>query len=98
MKTQRDSLMPAAAALFVGAAAWPTIASAVIDLTLSPYERALRSAWCGISAHAGAQFLGHCAVCWEGAAALAMAGALLLAARKVQTGAVLREGRVSSST
>lgn len=83
MNTRRDPLTNVAAALFASAAAWPTIASGIIDLTLSPYERALRSAWCG--AHSfDPQFLGHCAMCWEGATALALAGAFLLALRSHQ--------------
>lgn len=80
MSRQRDLTNAVSASLFAAAAAWPTIASALMDLTLSPYERALRGALCGSSA-TNPQFLGHCAVCWEGAAAFAFAGGLLLALR-----------------
>jgi hypothetical protein len=46
---------------------------------MSPLERALTSAWCGVPLHSAVEPLGHCAACWTGAAVLAAAGAWLLA-------------------
>lgn len=82
MNAKRDLLTPVAAALFAAATAWPAAVSALIYLTASPYERALRGALCGSASATGAQFLGHCAACWEGAVALALAGTLLLFSRR----------------
>lgn len=71
-------LTSAAGALFVTGAAWPWIFDAVRDLFLSPYERALRTAWCGFAPHAQLEVLGHCPACWAGSAALLLgAGALV---------------------
>ena len=75
MIAKRDSLMPAAGALFAAAAAWPTVAEGIITLTMSPYERLVRGALCGSIATSAP--LGHCLACWEGAAAFALAGASL---------------------
>lgn len=75
----------AALACFAAAAAWPAAVGWFTALTLSPLERALRDAWCGVPAHAAAM-LGHCPACWAGAVLFAAAGAsLLLCNRSVIT-------------
>lgn len=68
----------AAAALVATGAAWPWIVGAVSNLFLSPYERALRSAWCGLAPHARVEVLGHCPACWAGSAAFVLAALALL--------------------
>ena len=67
-----------AGALFAVAAAWPWIVGAAANLLLSPYERALQFSICGFAPHESAALLGHCAACWIGAAALAVAGLIVL--------------------
>lgn len=57
---------------FVAAAlAWPGVAGLITSLLLSPYDRALASAYCGAAPHVSAS---HCAACWIGAVALFIAG------------------------
>lgn len=77
MALHRDA---AATGLFVSAAAWPLIVRSFTQLTMSPYERALQTSWCGPPPHETAVFLGHCAVCFVGAAALAASGLIVLLA------------------
>ena len=60
----------AAGALLAAAAAWPALFSALSFLVATPYERALRSAWCGGPSHDMLVMLGHCPTCWLGAALL----------------------------
>jgi hypothetical protein len=64
-------------ALLAAAVAWPHFLCALTDALRSPYERALSSAWCGGAASANVEFFGHCAACWSGALALALAAALI---------------------
>lgn len=47
---------------------------------MSPLERAMRDAWCGVPYHATSELLGHCAACWTGSAMLAALGLWLLGA------------------
>jgi len=79
MALHRDA---AATGLFVSAAAWPLIVRSFTQLTMSPYERALQTSWCGPPPHETAVFLGHCAVCFVGAAALAASGLVVLLANE----------------
>ncbi|WP_395646926.1 hypothetical protein [Terricaulis sp.] len=67
-----------AAALLAAGAIWPWVVGAVSYLLLTPYERALRAAWCGIAPHADLQVLGHCAACWAGSAAFVLAALALM--------------------
>ena len=62
----------AAATLMAAAGAWPSLYSAFTYLLMTPYERALQSAWCGSPSDA-IMVLGHCADCWVGMALLASA-------------------------
>jgi|CXWL01.1.fsa_nt_gi hypothetical protein len=71
-----------ALALCAGGAAWPSLYGALAALWRSPLERAMESAWCGAAPHSGAEFLGHCGVCYVGTAAFALAGALALISRR----------------
>lgn len=82
MDARRDSLTTLGASLLAAGAAWPVLVSLALPLTLSPYQRLARSAWCGSSAADASLMLGHCAICWQGAAALALTGALLLSVRR----------------
>lgn len=70
----------AAAVLFTAAAAWPSIVQSLARWTMTPLERALQSAWCGLPPQQTLTFLGHCAICFAGVAVLAVAGALVLIA------------------
>jgi hypothetical protein len=72
----------AAWALNVAGAAWPSAFGALSSLAMSPLQRALRASWCGPAPHVALEILGHCPVCWTGAAALALAGASLLISRR----------------
>jgi len=75
----------AALACFAAAAAWPVAMGQLANALMSPLERAMREAWCGVPYHATTDFLGHCAACWIGSALLAAIGLGLLAtARHVQ--------------
>jgi len=73
-----DSRLGLASALFAVAAIWPWIAGALATLLLTPYQRALQSAWCGLAPHPFSAFVGHCTACWIGVAILVAAGALAL--------------------
>jgi hypothetical protein len=72
----RDRL--AAWGLLGAAAAWPSLFGLLANFARTPLERALLSSWCGVAPHADPALFGHCAVCWEGSALLALAGVLLL--------------------
>ena len=74
--------------LVAGAIAWPSLAGVFIKLTLSPYERALQTAWCGGPLHESYALLGHCAACWLGSAML-LATALMvaIASREIRSNA-----------
>ena len=76
----------AASTLAAAAAAWPTMLCTLTELTATPLERALRSAWCGAGPQA-ATFLGHCAACWSGSAALMIAATMVFAGARRQAGA-----------
>ena len=67
----------AAWACFTAAAALPFAMGWGFNALTSPYERALRDAFCGAPYHAG-EFLGHCAACWSGSTLLIAAGLALL--------------------
>lgn len=67
-----------AGALAAAGAIWPWIVGAVSNLFLTPYERALRTAWCGIAPHARFEVLGHCPACWAGSAAFVLAALALM--------------------
>lgn len=67
---------------FAAAAAWPSLVGWLTAAMMSPLDRALRDAWCGVPLHSDALLLGHCAACWAGSLVLAGAGALMLAAPK----------------
>ncbi len=67
----------AALACFTTAAAWPSVMGWVSNALMTPYERALREAFCGVPFHAASAFLGHCAACWSGSAVLIAAGVAL---------------------
>lgn len=69
--------------LLLGAAAvWPSALCTITAATATPYERALSASWCGAAPHAAA-FFAHCPACWFGAAAIAMAGTVLLRSSKL---------------
>lgn len=68
----------AALACFAAAAAWPTAMGWLAGAMMSPLDRAMREAWCGVPYHAPTEFLGHCAACWAGSALLVALGALFL--------------------
>jgi hypothetical protein len=75
-----------AVALFLGALAWPSLAGALIKATLSPYERALQTAWCGGPLHETYVLFGHCAACWLGSATLFIAAAMVaMASRAIES-------------
>jgi hypothetical protein len=75
-----------AVALFISALAWPSLAGALIKATLSPYERASQTAWCGGPLHESYALLGHCAACWLGSATLLIAAFMVsMASRAVAT-------------
>jgi hypothetical protein len=83
-----------AAGLAALAAAWPTLFCAVTAAMQSPLERALKTGWCGAGpATASGPLLGHCAWCWTGMAALALAAALTLAGGAVRRLATRRPAR-----
>ncbi len=67
-----------ALAFFAAAAAWPWVVGSMAYALMSPLERTLQSAWCGMPLHSSSDVLGHCAACWAGSALLATMGALLL--------------------
>ena len=74
MSNQRYAL---SLALALAALAWPTLYEFASALAASPLERALNLARCGDLN--GSAFMGHCLVCWSGAAALlASSGFVLL--------------------
>jgi hypothetical protein len=85
MVRQPTNQTAAASLLFAAAAAWPAVSCLVAELSATPLERALRAAWCG-SAPSQFEVLGHCPVCWIGAAMLALAGVLVLARDGVEFG------------
>lgn len=66
-----------ASACLLGAVAWPWLVGALANALMSPLERAMQSAWCGMPLHSGFVLLGHCAACWAGSALLAATAALL---------------------
>lgn len=72
--------LAAASGLFAAAAAWPSIVRSITQLTMTPLERALQTSWCGAPPQETASFLGHCAVCFAGAAVLAASGLIILIA------------------
>ena len=71
--------MRAAASLVIAGAAWPSTLCLLTELAMSPYQRALRAAWCGAGAPT-LEFVGHCSACWAGAGALLGAAAIAAAA------------------
>lgn len=77
-------------ALAASGLAWPSIVCAVSDALRTPLERAMLSSWCG-SGHHAAEFPGHCAVCWLGAAAL------IAAALAVQFGVNRQAARLGAT-
>jgi hypothetical protein len=68
----------AASGLFAGAAVWPLVVRSLTYLTMTPLERALQTSWCGPPPEETLSFLGHCAVCYAGAAVLAATGLVVL--------------------
>lgn len=70
-----------AGALVATAAAWPWMVGALAGLLLSPYERALKSSWCGLAPHASFAMAGHCAACWVGSTLLVLVALIVLAAK-----------------
>jgi hypothetical protein len=64
--------------LALAAAAWPGAVNAFGYLLATPYERALRAAWCGGASHDALAIVGHCALCWAGAALLAAAAIMVV--------------------
>lgn len=74
--------LAAASGFFVSAAVWPLIVRSFTQFTMTPYERAMQTSWCGSAPHETASFLGHCAVCFVGAAALAASGLIVLLANE----------------
>lgn len=72
-------------ALALAALAWPSLYEFVSVLAASPLERALGLAHCGAAA-TGSALLGHCAVCWSGAAVLLAASGLVLKAKSERLG------------
>lgn len=85
----------AAAALLAMAAAWPSFFSALSFLVATPYERALRSAWCGGPSHDLFVLLGHCPSCWIGAALLAGAAFALWNAPRAAAAKRLEKSHVT---
>ncbi len=74
--------LAAASGLFASAVVWPLIVRWFTQLTMTPYERAMQTSWCGPPPHETASLLGHCAVCFVGAAALATSGLIVLLANE----------------
>jgi hypothetical protein len=68
----------AASVLAAAGAHWPSALCLFTEFSLSPYERALGTAWCGGAPQQVNEFLGHCPACWAGAAALILAALLVL--------------------
>lgn len=78
MKIDRNALATAAA-LAAGGALWPEAFCTATYWMASPVERAMQTgAFCGAGPQAF-EVLGHCAVCWSGAAAFLAAAAAVLA-------------------
>lgn len=77
----------AALGLLAAALAWPTMAGALVAMTLTPYERALQASWCGGSFHQSFVLFGHCAACWAGSAVL-MLLALIVAHEPARSAAL----------
>lgn len=75
---RNNTLTLAAGALVMAGAAWPWVVGAASALFLSPYERAVRAAWCGVAPHAQWEMLGHCPACWAGSAAFLGAAVVLM--------------------
>jgi hypothetical protein len=71
----------AALTCFAAAAAWPVTMGWLANVLMSPLDRAMRQAWCGVPYHDASALLGHCAACWIGSAVLAAVGLSLLASR-----------------
>lgn len=67
--------------LFATGAAWPWMVGALSGLLLSPYERVLQSAACGLAPHNSFALAGHCAACWIGTALLVLVGLIILATK-----------------
>jgi hypothetical protein len=74
--------LPTVGALAGAGALWPSIVCAITDSFQTPLERALQTSWCGAGPQ-GYEFLGHCALCWGGSAAL-MAAALLVLTNRLR--------------
>ncbi len=72
--------LAAASGLFAAAAAWPSVVRSLTQLTMAPLERAMQTSWCGPPPQETLSFLGHCAVCFAGAAVLAASGLIVLIA------------------
>lgn len=68
----------AALACFAGAAAWPSLMGWMSNLLMTPYQRAVREAFCGVPFHEATALLAHCAACWSGSAILIAAGLALM--------------------
>lgn len=69
----------AAGALSAAAGLWPAAYCAATSLMLTPYQRLLTVSACGSAPQGAAELLGHCANCWIGMAALALAAFAILA-------------------
>jgi hypothetical protein len=72
--------LAAASGLFAAAAAWPSVVRSLTQLTMTPLERAMQTSWCGPPPQETLSLLGHCAVCFAGAAVLAASGLIVLIA------------------
>jgi hypothetical protein len=72
--------LAAASGLFAAAVAWPSAVRSLTQLTMTPLERAMQTSWCGPPPEESLTFLGHCAVCFAGAAVLAASGLVVLIA------------------
>jgi len=72
------TIPPISAFLFAAAALWPTLVGLASYAMMSPLERAIAQAWCGLSPYSGAELFGHCAACYAGSAMLAAMGWLAL--------------------
>ena len=72
--------LAAASGLVAAAAAWPSMVQSLMQLTMTPLERAMQTSWCGPSPQETASFLGHCAVCFAGVAVLAASALIVLIA------------------
>ncbi|MEZ5956340.1 MAG: hypothetical protein R3C27_03910 [Hyphomonadaceae bacterium] len=66
---------------FGAATLWPSLFWVIERAFMSPLERALSDAICGMPDHAGLELLGHCAACWAGSALLIATGIFLLTTR-----------------